>query len=204
MCIIVYKAADITPPDRSTLKTCWDNNPDGAGYVFWSFEKGTWEIRKGFMKFDDFYTDFEAQKFTSKDVFILHFRIGTAGLKDGGNTHPFPLCNDTDQMRVCYQNAAELVFHNGVIGVGEAIASDTMCFIRDYLEPLWRYSQYDKDLDRVLEKVLEVTKSKWVILTEKELKFYGNGWIIEKGIKYSNSSYIKFIKSRMNTRRRIN
>ena len=53
MCIIVYKPIGIDLPDKKTLETCFENNPDGAGFMY---RKGREiRIRKGYMNFLSFY-----------------------------------------------------------------------------------------------------------------------------------------------------
>ena len=34
MCIIIEKPKYAKTPSRKVLKNCWDNNPDGAGYMY--------------------------------------------------------------------------------------------------------------------------------------------------------------------------
>ena len=47
MCIIAIKEKGVAMPDLETLNNMWNNNPDGAGYMF-PFD-GKVHIRKGFM-----------------------------------------------------------------------------------------------------------------------------------------------------------
>jgi hypothetical protein len=52
MCIIVYKPKGIELPKEDILKNCFDNNADGAGYMY--AHKGKVLIHKGFMDWEDF------------------------------------------------------------------------------------------------------------------------------------------------------
>ena len=52
MCIIVAKEKGVAMPEMNILKTCFENNPDGAG-VMWN-ENNKVEIRKGFMRWSEF------------------------------------------------------------------------------------------------------------------------------------------------------
>ena len=92
MCIIAIKEAGVAMPDLKTLQAMWDNNPDGAGYMFPM--DGKVHIRKGFMEFNDLKNDLDdlAKVINIKETpVIMHFRIGTHGVRrNPANTHPLP------------------------------------------------------------------------------------------------------------------
>ena len=85
MCIIIAKDKGISIPDRTILKNCFDNNPDGAG-IMWN-ESEFVHIQKGFMLWKDFN---EFLNSLSKRIdlklasVVMHFRITTHG-----RTHQF-------------------------------------------------------------------------------------------------------------------
>ena len=54
MCIIAYKPKGQALPSKETLQMCWNNNEDGAGYMF-ANDGRVW-ISKGFATFDKFYS----------------------------------------------------------------------------------------------------------------------------------------------------
>ena len=94
MCIIVYKPVNENIPKRDRLKTCFNNNDDGAGYMF--ADHNNVIIKKGFKTFDDFYKQLkdDVKKYDLKSkALILHFRIATSGGLDANKTHPFILTN---------------------------------------------------------------------------------------------------------------
>jgi hypothetical protein len=47
MCIAVYKRVGVKMPSDKILETCFENNSDGAGYMF--AHGGKVNIKKGFM-----------------------------------------------------------------------------------------------------------------------------------------------------------
>ena len=49
MCIILHKPINIQLPDIQTLETCYNNNSDGAGFMY-QHDKRV-HIQKGFMTF---------------------------------------------------------------------------------------------------------------------------------------------------------
>ena len=52
MCIIATKPKDISI-SKETLKNCFDNNQDGAGFIF--AHDNILKIRKGFFTFEKFW-----------------------------------------------------------------------------------------------------------------------------------------------------
>ncbi len=122
MCIIVYKPADIDVDDN-ILQNCYNNNPDGAGFLV-KLDDGSLKTEKGFFNFDTF---LKAIKPFRKNEFTLHFRIKTHGLVNADNTHPFWV----------FEN--QLAFaHNGVfnkIDCPNPNYSDTWHFNEKILKP---------------------------------------------------------------------
>lgn len=99
MCIIVMKPADTTL-SKKALQIMWDNNPDGAGFMF--AENGNLVIKKGMMTFKAFYSAYKAAGPERK--MVIHFRIKTHGAKNAEMTHPFWITQDKLGMA-----------HNGVL-----------------------------------------------------------------------------------------
>ena len=119
MCIAIYKPENIEIP-KETLETCFENNPDGAGYMFAEDKK--LHVRKGFFDMDKFWNSYKRNK--NKQA-VIHFRIKTHGKITKSNCHPFNIHNG-------------LAFvHNGIItGYGNDATSDTKEFSRKMLQPL--------------------------------------------------------------------
>lgn len=199
MCIIAFKEAGFAPLGEEVLKSCWDSNQDGAGFAYWNIEEQLWHVKKGFMTFDSFWNGYSGMNFTNDDIIACHFRVGTAGNLDGGNTHPFPICDNYDTMRVTEFSSNAVAIHNGVIGVADGIASDTMAHIKTYLAPMLPYLQLSEDkeaklppLGDVMELVLSLDKNKWVLLMDNTYSLHGK-WDPEDkkypGVRFSNNSY---------------
>lgn len=133
MCVIVFKPAGAETPPIATLKKCWDSNPDGAG-VSVSGESAVF-LRKGFMTFEDlltFYSKYRLDK-RIRQAIVFHFRIGTHGAKDAGNTHPFPVSGDPAILRALEGNYPKVVAHNGIFKSVPVLpeVSDTGQFLAD-------------------------------------------------------------------------
>jgi hypothetical protein len=85
LCIIVYKPENAKLTDE-TLYNCFITNSDGAGFMAWDSTKNELVMQKGFFSARSLSEAFEPYQNCRS---ILHFRIGTHGLKDTPNCHPF-------------------------------------------------------------------------------------------------------------------
>ena len=112
MCIAILKPQGKII-SKETLQICFDNNPDGCGFAY---PVGNDVVIKKFMKFDDFYKEYEKYQHLTN---LIHFRIATHGAVEIDNCHPFVL------------NNRMALIHNGIItGYGDKkTKSDTRDFI---------------------------------------------------------------------------
>jgi len=144
MCIAIVKPKNVEIPDRASFLNCFNNNPDGAGFMF--VRNNQLHIKKGYMSFEDFYTAFCSENFTEQDTIFIHFRIATHGLRDGGNTHPFPITNSISDLRkknISFNGYG--LIHNGILHYPKftfkkydptGTISDTMLFTLKMFEEL--------------------------------------------------------------------
>lgn len=196
MCIIAIKKAGLNMPEISTIKNCWYNNPDGAGFCF--PRAGMVEIRKGYKKLEDFKTalvELEHEIDIVNTPVILHFRIGTSGGNTPENTHPFPISEHVSALQKLRARAPLAMAHNGVIQItpSRADISDTMEYITSQLAHLY---QLRKDFYRT-----EAGKKMLYNATASKLAFMDGAGNVETvgkfhekdGILYSNTSYLPFI-----------
>lgn len=191
MCIIVSKPAGIDMPTISTLRTCWDGNPDGAGIMY--AHNGRVHIRKGFMQWSDFLdalADIESS-FNTKDLsMVLHFRIATHGAVIPGNCHPFPVCSKISKMHRLNYKTGLGVAHNGIIGGLETShkVSDTMRFVADFIHPLAEHGLYAEAWAQdLLERSCD--GSRLALLDGSGNIYHIGDWEWNGGIGYSNNSY---------------
>lgn len=198
MCIIGIKPLKIKDFSEEILQNCWNRNSDGAGYAFWDAEKSLWSVRKGFMKWKDFMESYESNHFGEDDCTFVHFRIGTAGLKDGGNTHPFPICDDLEAMRVTEFDTNMLAIHNGVVGKGDNKYSDTMIYIKEYLHPLMPVWNDERIRRNVADRILEKGSSRWVVAIGNGYWKYGT-WANNEGQFFSNDNFKTWYTASNNT-----
>lgn len=189
MCIAIVKPMGTALPSKEVLQRCWDNNPDGAGFMYNNGENVI--IHKGFTKFKGFYKFLMAinskEDLEDKDV-VLHFRIATSGGVSREATHPFPITKDLDEMRKL-DNVCEYGFaHNGIIqGYGSKDFSDTMEYIKDIISNIKNIEE-NEDL---LDALANAHSSRFAVLTKDNFELGGN-WVVDNGVYYSNTSYKEY------------
>jgi len=181
MCIAVYKKEGIELFDY-TLRTCWDANSDGAGFMY--AENDKLHIQKGFFTFEDFMEAYEPHK--QKQV-VLHFRIRTHGDIDFTNCHPYTVDN-------------QLAFvHNGTIRKAaerDKSKSDTWHFNEDMVKPLrTKYKNFYRD--EIIQELMHeyIGWSKLIFLDNKgnHAIVNENAGVWDSDCWFSNTSFRRYI-----------
>jgi len=189
MCIIAIKPAGKKMMDDTTITTMFINNPDGAGYMF--YDKGTKKvvIKKGFMTCHALLSSLHSRDFTDTNV-ILHFRIGTSGLNDGLNCHPYPIYNK-NALKVHTDLA---MAHNGIlhnfIPPKTSPINDTQYFIGEVLSDLKPNFLSDPDKVMLIKKLIGTNKLAFLD-SSNNVTTIGD-FIEDGGYIYSNKSYSKW------------
>lgn len=185
MCIIVLKLPGGHVTDDQ-LRTCYANNPDGAGLMYADLAEKKVIIRKGYFdvdKFIDMWHGVEKKLKNSATPVVLHFRISTGGKLDKNNCHPHRIAED-------------LAFvHNGILwsAGAKSLTSDTVQFRDAFLMDM-----HASDLTRrtgmmaLMEYAIGGSnkmvflngRGKYDILNERS-----GYWSEDKLCWYSNSSY---------------
>lgn len=193
MCVIAYKPRNVAFPEERILQNCFENNPDGAGFMY--PQGGKVHIRKGFETYKAFKAALDrVVKVTGDKIpFVMHFRIATQGFETG-MTHPFPLTQSLQAMKKLRSKANIGIAHNGVLFTsdGSKDYSDTMKFIADYLTNIIRNYSWHKDERTV--KLIEnlIVGSRFAIMDKNGfVKLLGKTWTEDKDTKcwFSNNSY---------------
>lgn len=188
MCIIVVKPKGVDFPTWKTLKTCFENNSDGAG-IMWNGADGKVHIEKGFMDFGKFRKALRRIKreVTEDTSVIMHFRIKTHGEVSKECCHPFPVEGKLDMLRELEISSEFGVAHNGILSGMDTDAkkSDTMDYVMSVLYPLRKMSGekwlYDKYVDSIIEATLQGCRL--AILD-------GNGDIVTYGLFYDENNVL--------------
>lgn len=122
MCIAIACPPNIRP-NKKTLRQCFDNNPDGAGFAF--HYKGKIKIKKGFFTWRSFWIAYRNTPVNCS--MLVHFRIATSGKIDGENCHPFRI----DDKHALIHNGNL----SGKLGLDCEGISDTALFVANVLKP---------------------------------------------------------------------
>jgi hypothetical protein len=194
MCIIAYKPLNVAFPEEKILQNCFENNSDGAGFMY-SYQ-GEVHIKKGYQTFKGFMNALNASRAITGDKvpYVMHFRIATQGYEKT-MTHPFPLSGKMNNLKKLKVKCNIGVAHNGILDItsdGSHQYSDTMKFITDYLSLIIRgYDWYeDKRTCQLIERLIE--GSRLAILDKNgHCELMGKGWEESDGVHYSNHSWAR-------------
>lgn len=197
MCIIVAKNAGIPMPTTEILRNCFNNNPDGAGFMIAA--KNNVYGFKGLMTFEEFADELARaeKRFGRLDKLpvVLHFRITTHGSSVAGNTHPFPLKGGYREMRKTQWCADQGFAHNGIIlqtshdpDIKKHKVSDTMVFAKKYAAPIAKYASIASDPE-LLNMLYDIADSKLCFLNRKGKIATRGDFIEQNGVLYSNTSF---------------
>ena len=190
MCIICVSPKRVRQPNVTTIRRMFQNNPDGAGYMV--ARDGKVIISKGFMNVDEYIEAIRAEHFTAKDPVVYHFRISTQAGVNPQMTHPFPLSNRIEHMKVLDVECSCGVAHNGIIRLttdrNNREYSDTALFIANYLSLIIREPGDLKD-ERVLTLIHRLAGSKLAIMDGDGYIATIGEYINQKGLLFSNTSF---------------
>lgn len=196
MCIIVYKPSTSNFPTKKTLKTCFSNNDDGAGYMFAA--NGKVAIRKGFMKFKDFWDDLSKtrKKFGEDVACVMHFRISTQAGINPYITHPYSVSDDLEKLRTLRVTADVGVAHNGIIDFtsdSKALdRNDTMTFVMEYLSLIADTAKWYENPNKIklVENLIGKHNKLAILSGDGHCELIGDFVVATDGCYYSNYSYL--------------
>tara|TARA_R110002020_G_scaffold32697_8_gene100273 strand:+ start:724 stop:1461 length:738 start_codon:yes stop_codon:yes gene_type:complete len=177
MCIAILKP-DGETIKKDRLKTCFDNNDDGAGYMF--VKNGKLLFVKGFFTFKNFWNSYVKNVVKNGNpISAIHFRITTHGKTNAENCHPFKISDDVG------------FIHNGIINFVKADKkkSDTSMFNEHILKRLPSDFIRNGAICDLIEESIGTSKlvflnrkGEYLISNEELGKWRDNVW-------YSNDSY---------------
>ena len=195
MCIIAVKQAHHKMIDESIIETMFQNNPDGAGYMYSCNNKV--HIEKGFMTLKELLNSLDnlKKKVNIEEIpLILHFRISTSGKVDGATCHPFPVTSDLNALRKTHVITNLGMAHNGVIYDFEekkSIYSDTQLFISKCVSYLYDMNHKFLHDDRTTNLFEPIINGSRLAFLDRHGNIYRYGeWCEDDGIYYSNEGYI--------------
>lgn len=188
MCIIAYAPEGVEIQDK-TIRTMFENNPDGAGIMWKPAYDTNVEIRKGFMTVDELLKAWHQIPVTCEKA--IHCRIATSGKISVACCHPFPVRPKTSGMMAPVDSAGMALMHNGVFSFAtpkkgmKAAYSDTMIFASHYLYPLQKL--LDKECIQTL--IEQSSSSRLLIFRRSAETIMLGSWQSQDGVFFSNGSY---------------
>lgn len=191
MCVICVSAHGVPQPSKNQIKTMFQTNPHGAGYMV--ARSGRVEIHKGFMTCESLLAALARENLTSDDAVVYHFRISTQAGVTPTMTHPFPLTRKISDCKLLDTMCDIGVAHNGVIRLTSDFRdreyNDTAHFIAEYLSYLVR-NKYDMTNTNIQDAIYNLTYSRWAMLYKDGTVATVGNFIQEKnGLLFSNMSY---------------
>ena len=181
MCVI-----GLQPPGKqisgNKFRNCWRRNRDGGGMAW--VQDGEVMVSKGFFDMKKMLDAYRNVAETHPDSPVLvHFRIGTQGLTNAANTHPFKVRDDM------------VMAHNGhLAGWHHEKKSDTLLFAMNLLSQLPDRWEDNPAMQELVDSYLVSDKmallradKEWFIFNEQS-----GSW--NEGVWYSNASYLKLKK----------
>jgi len=144
MCIAILNASGTL--SKKTLRTCWENNNNGAGMAYWDGTAlQTEKELTSFKRFYKMYTNARNKHPTAE--IALHFRIATHGRINLDNCHPFNV------------GPNHAIVHNGIIsGHGNDEYSDTHQFAENVLSAFISDQLYISPFVELIESYIEMSK----------------------------------------------
>jgi len=202
MCLIAVKETGVDIPKEEYLRNGALKNSDGTGIAWKKAKDNKIKIKKDFDSFGEFY-EFINKNITKEDILIIHFRWATAGLKDKGNRHPFPIIKDKDKIREVEMDCKMVAAHNGVISQFSeyrdtskkyltGVFSDTQKFILEILADGAVKNNLNSEAIQMLINDFLRGDRLVTLKNNGDLLYFGD-WKTEEGIMYSNDSYSKTI-----------
>lgn len=199
MCVIIIKDKAAELPKRQNLENCFDNNPDGAGFMY--TDGGRVVIDKGYMTEKSFFKQYEKlckkyNNFKNKSL-IIHMRITTDGSTSKKNCHPFVISKNFKDCHKLHASSALGVAHNGIINdykppKNAEDISDTIKFVNEYLAPILEEAPNLYKNQSFLDGLEIITSSKLAFLDANDNIFTCGNFTAKDGILYSNNSYTKY------------
>jgi hypothetical protein len=174
MCIAILNRNGVLP--KETFENSWRNNPDGGGFAYWDGSKVI--IRKELKSAARLWKLYARDRKRHAGDFLIHFRIGTSGLVDLSNCHPFRV-SDTAAF-----------IHNGVITdtVKAGNYSDTYHFNEDIVKLIPQRYLNNDGIGRLMSGFIGYSKLVFLIRARAFVVNEHLGYWIE-GNWYSNKSH---------------
>lgn len=184
------------------IKSGFECNEDGSGYMFKRNGENTITVKKGFFgNAQEMIDSIVAQNLNDDDELAVHHRIRTHGLASKENTHPFVCTHKHDEVialdittdKPCLVHNGYFWEIKGFININPDF-SDTYAFARYVMGNPSLMEMYYED-QKKFEKTFSgvIASSKICILhPDKDLTMVGN-FVEKNGYFHSNDGYCRYV-----------
>ncbi len=172
-------AVDGERPSLELLQLAYKTNKDGAG-IAW-IDNGVVHFIKG-LAVNHVYD--LAQIVPTP--FVVHFRICSVGKASAELCHPFPI--SASAPTISKGTARSVLFHNGHWTDWEnCVLKHAIATCREIPDGQWSDSRAAAWIAyRTGPNVLRFISGKFAVINPEGIKLYGDGWVLENGIHFSN------------------
>lgn len=192
MCLIAIKKQGSKLPKEKHLRAAERRNPDGIGVMTWKPGEKVVRIKKDFKNVGEL-LEWQAANVKEEDIYVVHFRYATHGVKDAGNRHPFPVTQEKELLRKTNLSCSAAVAHNGVLSnvPRHQLYSDTQKFV---LSVLGSPSIINNIADRAVQLLIAdfIGGDRVVVLLGDGSMYRFGNWVKKGGILYSNEGFISY------------
>ena len=184
MCIIAIKPKGKPMFPERSIRTMFANNPDGSGFMY--CRNGKVVIEKGYMTAESLLARLQRTDLTDFNV-VIHFRIGTSGLNNKLNCHPYPIYRKNSLACECDLGMAHNGILHGYVPSRYSKVNDTQVFIANVISNLRKGWQYNPDVLMLIEELIGSNRLAFLD-NQGHLTLIGE-YIEDDGYIYSNTSY---------------
>lgn len=183
------------------IKNGMDSNTHGSGFAYKRDGQSVVNIHKGFTSAEEIVKAIDKLKLKEDDELIIHHRIGTSGLQNEINMHPFAVSQDDEVLQtVRGQVTTPVMAHNGVFyrfTDRNSNFNDTYHFVQKFIsipevkDLLVRDPAKFKEL---FDGLISTNKLAF-LFPQRDMVLIGN-FKTEDGYYHSNGGYKKYVFDR--------
>jgi len=183
MCLIIVCEKNI--PSIETMQKANNYNNDGIGVAY---RKDGKVVVKKDLNVKEAYNLLTSVELPA----IVHFRLATAGGASKKLIHPFIIDKHSDVSNKSFETDKAVLFQNGHYSDYEDKLIN-LCIHQGFPVPSGPMS--DSRAIAIMVSVLGdgllklIKTSKFVVFSTKNLKVFGDDWIVENGMKFSNKHF---------------
>lgn len=186
---------------KSFIENGMRSNTHGSGFSYKRDGQTLINIHKGFNTSADIISEIDKLKLTENDELIIHHRIGTSGLRNDINMHPFAV-SETDSVLQTVKGSLKTptMAHNGVFyrfSDHTSDYNDTYHFVKSFIavpEILNLLTRDPKQFHKMFEPILN--SNKLVFLFPKRDMVLIGDFKEEDGYFHSNGGYKSYVFDR--------